>query len=115
MVSVRLGGLRTKMAFRFFRLFSFGLIVLQTLAPSCRISAQAGGPPLQSNSTPSSVDQKRVLGESMRQARWAEAAPVAQALAQTYPHDPNWPYWLGVARWRLEDPVGAIQALREAQ
>jgi tetratricopeptide (TPR) repeat protein len=51
----------------------------------------------------------------MRQGRWAEAAPTAQALAETYPHDPNWPYWLGVARWRLEDPIRAIQALREAE
>jgi tetratricopeptide (TPR) repeat protein len=115
MVIARLGGLRTKMAFRSFRLLSFGLIVLQTLTFSCRVWAQISGPPLQPNSAPSAVDQKRVLGELMRQARWAEAAPAAQALAQTYPHDPNWAYWLGVARWRLEDPIGAIQALREAE
>jgi tetratricopeptide (TPR) repeat protein len=102
------------MAFRSFRLLSFGLIVLQTLTP-CRIWAQIGNPALQSDSPASADDQKRILGKLMRQARWAEAAAVAQVLAQTYPHDPNWPYWQGMARWRLEDPIAAIQALREAE
>ena len=51
----------------------------------------------------------------MRQTRWVEAAPIAQALVQTYPDDPNWRYLLGVTRWRLEDPIAAIQALREAE
>jgi tetratricopeptide (TPR) repeat protein len=103
------------MAFRSLRLFSFCLIVLQTSASSPRIWAQVRGPALQSNSPAPADDQKRILGELLRQARWAEAAPVAQSLTQTYPDDPNWPYWLGVARWRLEDPIGTIQALREAE
>jgi tetratricopeptide (TPR) repeat protein len=111
----KLQGLRMSIAFRSFRFLSFCLIVLQTLTESSRIWAQTVGPALQSNSPVSADDQKRTLGELMRQMRWVEAAPIAQALVQTYPDDPNWHYLLGVARWRLEDPIAAIQALREAE
>jgi tetratricopeptide (TPR) repeat protein len=102
-------------AFRSFRFLSICVIALDTLTLSPRIWPQIGGPPLPSNSGASADDQKRRLGELIRQARWAEAAPVAQALAQAYPHDPNWPYWLGVARWRLEDRIAAVQAFRESE
>jgi tetratricopeptide (TPR) repeat protein len=103
------------MAFPSLRWFCFCMIPLETLVPSGRVRAQICGPALPANSSTSAADQKRLLGELVRQTKWGEAAPVAQALAEAYPNDPNWPYWLGTARWRLEDPIGAIRALRSAE
>jgi Flp pilus assembly protein TadD len=55
------------------------------------------------------------LSELAREERWSEAAALAEQLVQESPHDPMVFYWLGAARLHLDNPIGAIQALRSAE
>jgi len=53
--------------------------------------------------------------ELARQKRWREVAELAQKLSFKNPSDPAGFYWLGIARFQLQDSVGAVQALRSAE
>ncbi len=56
----------------------------------------------------------RIL-ELVRQKRWKEVAELAQKLTLKNSDDPTDFYWLGIARFQLQDPVGSVQALRAAE
>ena len=55
------------------------------------------------------------LSQLVREARWSEAAELAEQLVGQPPHEPMVFYWLGEARLQLGNPIGSIQALRSAQ
>jgi len=55
------------------------------------------------------------IPDLVRQKRWKEVAELAQKESLKNPGDPSHFYWLGIARFQLQDPVGAVQALRSAE
>jgi len=55
------------------------------------------------------------LEELIHQKRWNEAAGLGHKLIEKYPNNSALHYHLGLARFQLGDPTGAIQALRSAE
>jgi tetratricopeptide (TPR) repeat protein len=58
---------------------------------------------------------EKAISDLIQKKRWREATNLSLALTRKTPADPTAWYWLGIARLRLPDPVGAVQALRSAE
>jgi tetratricopeptide (TPR) repeat protein len=55
------------------------------------------------------------LARLAREDRWNELRDLAEKWVQDVPGDATAFYWLGEARLHLDNPIGAIQALRSAE
>jgi tetratricopeptide (TPR) repeat protein len=91
------------------------LLLVSLLLPAFSLAAQPVHPLLQTEGSNSDGDLTKQLGELVRQKRWQEAAELGKALTAKHPDDQGLQYWLGVACWRLQDPIDAIKALRSAE
>ena len=61
------------------------------------------------------VNARDHLAKLVREERWHEARGLAHELVWNNTNDPIIFYWLGGALLKLNDPIGAIQAMRSAE
>ncbi len=67
------------------------------------------------NSTAGRDENIALLQALLLRSQWAEAEKLATVMVKKNPSNPIPYYGLGIARWRMDDPVGTIRALRRAE
>lgn len=90
-------------------------LVQSSLAQSSPNPSRLVIPILQSKVARTTENTETGIPELVRQKRWKEVTELARRLSLKNPEDPTMLYWLGIARYQLQDPVGAVQALRTSE
>lgn len=91
-----------------------GGLLLFACAARSLAAQELTGPLYSPVSTEASSDLVR-LQKLLLASHWAEAAKLAEALTKSLPANPEPFYALGLARWRMGNPIESIRALRSAE
>ena len=110
------GSIRWQILIRWFPVLVI-FILLRTVAVEAQDHSQGGNSiALSGSGRPAGHSEPEAeLSDLLRRKEWNKAAALGEELLREHPGNPAYSYGLGVARLSLNDPIGAIQAMRSAE